>query len=387
MKINQKKYLFYTYKATILVFLIYFLFSIASVIYAFHNDLKISPALQAQIQGLHKKEPGKYNIAIISPERLGEKNQSEMLYKAAEKKGYPAYLYKINDTDMDVFIISRILNNLLVHTLNYLLDIDFTIAISFHVNLDITGPKMMYVSIPPLYFARGVKERYYGVNYYDHFLDINLINRSDDWLSPILNKKVITSYGMVGFPASNYKPSSHQKLLMYGSLWGRKSKAIDFAINKLAEQNYMYLIQSPFLSLDKQEVIKFVEEKKTTEDLLRVLNEYGIALCIHSIDYHLAEGIPSSRIFEIVSSGAIAISDMNPFVIKYFGDSVLYFDQNLSGEEIFKQIDSHVKWVQQNPKKAEEMAQKAHKILQENFTTERFVEDMVKFYETKIRKT
>ena len=126
-------------------------------------------------------------------------------------------------------------------------------------------------------------------------------------------------------------------------------------------------------------VTKFSEPAEGLKPLQERLNQYGIGLCAHS-RYHVKAGIPSSRIFEIISSGALAISDMNPFVIRFFGDNVFYFDQTASAEDIYKQIDSHVRWAQTHPKEADQMARNAHKILQDHFTTEKFVEDMINIF-------
>ena len=141
----------------------------------------------------------------------------------------------------------------------------------------------------------------------------------------------------------------------------------------------MFFIRHNYLLLGLNDPQQFAEEAKSFSQLQERLNQYGIGLCVHS-KYHVGAGIPSSRIFEIISSGAIAISDKNPFVLKYFGDNVLYFDQTLSEQEIYQQIDAHVRWVQLHPKEAEAMASKAHQILQKQFTTERFVNDMIRAY-------
>jgi spore maturation protein CgeB len=138
----------------------------------------------------------------------------------------------------------------------------------------------------------------------------------------------------------------------------------------------MFFIRHNFLLLGLNDTQNFSEEAEGLSGLQERLNQYGIGLCVHS-KYHVNAGVPSSRIFEIISSGAIAISDMNPFVIDNFGDNVLYFDSSLSAEEIYKQINSHVKWVQNNPVEAAIKAKMAHKILEKNFTTERFVKEMI----------
>lgn len=105
------------------------------------------------------------------------------------------------------------------------------------------------------------------------------------------------------------------------------------------------------------------------ESLLRTINKNGVCLVLHSKD-HLAYGIPSGRIFEAAASSSIIISDKNDFVIKNFGDSVLYVESNTTGKEIYRQIDRCMKWIQANPREALARAQKSYEIFATNFTLE-----------------
>ena len=50
----------------------------------------------------------------------------------------------------------------------------------------------MYISVPPQYYIDRIKDNYPEVRDYINFIDINLINAGGDWLSPILNKKIVT---------------------------------------------------------------------------------------------------------------------------------------------------------------------------------------------------
>ena len=369
-------------KAAALIALITIIFSFGVAIYDFSN-FKAAPALKEQLFNFKEKKTDQYTIAIIAPVRFGEQSQAQMIYDSLEKMGHLGYIYQSNDMDMRMFHPARYLNGFFIHLLDYLFKTDFNLAMSFHVDLDVPNPKMMYISVPPSYFSKNQDIRLPILKEYKYFLDINVPNKKDDWLSDMLGKKVVREYDVVGIPANQYKSSKRESLLMYGSVWGRKGML--GTLNKLAKQDYMRFIKHSLVKVDISKD-KVIEDNGTTADLQRVLNEAGIGLCMHS-GHHLLAGIPSSRIFEIISSGAIAISDMNPFVVKNFGDSVFYYDQNLSDDEIFKQIDDHVKWIQNNPEKAELMAQKAHKILQDNFTTEHFINKMIKFYENKIRKS
>ena len=100
------------------------------------------------------------------------------------------------------------------------------------------------------------------------------------------------------------------------------------------------------------------------------IHEIGICLVLHS-DLHIQNAIPSGRIFEAAAASAIIISDKNPFVDRYFKDSVLYIDQKKSGEEMFSQIDAHVNWIFSNLEKAQKMAKRSYQIFIEQFLLEK----------------
>ena len=234
----------------------------------------------------------------------------------------------------------------------------------------------MYLSLSPEFIKANIKDNIY-FKQYSKFIDINMIDNKNDWLTPIVKHKITRKAGIVGVPANNFHQASYNSLILYGSLWGRNSNNIMNALQKLAAQDYMYFIKIKDLEFGK----KIIERNKDIEELLAILNKHGIALCIHTPFHNKNSGVPGSRIFEIISSGVIAISDNNPFVKKYFADNVLYFDEKKSSEEIFKAIDSHVKWIKLHPLIATKKAKKAHKILQKNFTTEKFVDVLLSFVE------
>lgn len=359
---------------------IYLLFSIGTVAYSLYSGLMVSPNLKAQIWNNKSKDNNKYVIGIMSPFRGGEFNQAVMVKQAAEKLGHSVYVYVFNDLDMELFTPAKYINGLLLKVIDFIYKTDFHLAMSFHVNIHVSDPKIMYISVPEDYLIERKKlEIYPDVYKYSNFLDINLLNQTTGIMNDILKRPVNSAYGLVGIPANDFHDSERQRLVMFGSLWGRNADNFYQAINKLATQNYMYFIKHPQLLLGVNHPQQFTKPAPNLDALQKTLNEYGIALCTHS-RFHVQAGIPSSRIFEIISSGAIAISDKNPFVVKYFGDNVLYFDSQATSEEIFSQIDQHVRWVQTHKAEAEQKARNAHKILQDNFTTEKFVQDMIDFY-------
>jgi hypothetical protein len=355
---------------------VYLGFSFYAVYSSLSGRLYISPDLKNE----SIKKDNQYVIGIITPNRRGEMQQALMVKEAAEQMGQLTYVYGVNDLDMNLFLPAKFINELIIRYLDYKYKTNFHLVMSFHVNLSLKEPNIMYISVPKKYLLDGKLDQFQTIRNYSNFLDINLLNTKEEMMGQLLDKKVRSAYGLVGVPANSYKTSNRQNLVLFGSIWGRKTDGFYMALNKLAAQDYMYFIKNPLLLLSINSQQKFTENARGLKGLQEVLNKYGMGLCAHS-RYHNEAGIPSSRIFEIISSGAIAISDKNPFVMKYFGDNVLYFDPNLSADEIFKTIDGHVKWVRENPEKAEEMARRAHQVIQDNFTTEKFVEDSINFYD------
>lgn len=362
---------------------IYLIFSGYCVYDSIKNGLFISPALREKYKNNLPKKTDQYVIGIISPARKGEMQQALMIQASAEKTGQLTYVFAMNDMDMNTFLPAKYVNEIIIKIMDYLFETDFHLVMSFHVNTSLSEPNIMYISVPKNYLLDGRLEKFPTIKNYNHFIDINLINTKEEMMSELLGREVKSGYGLVGIPANEYKISNHQNLVFFGSLWGRKTDGLYAAIKELSKKDYMYFIRHILVLMDSDHPQKFTETAKDLSELQKILNKYGIAICVHS-HYHVEAGIPSSRIFEIISSGAIAISDKNPFVIKYFGDNVLYFDPSLSKEEIFEQIDTHVNWIRKHPKEAEEMARKAHKIIQDNFTTEKFIEDVIKFYKLKL---
>lgn len=105
------------------------------------------------------------------------------------------------------------------------------------------------------------------------------------------------------------------------------------------------------------------------ESVLKKIHSDGICLVLHSSD-HLENEIPSGRIFEAVASSSVVISDKNPFVMKNFGDSILYIDHTETGESLFQQTQEHINWIKAHKEEANTMAKKAHDIYKDRFLLE-----------------
>lgn len=107
----------------------------------------------------------------------------------------------------------------------------------------------------------------------------------------------------------------------------------------------------------------------------------GIGLCLVPEESG-APDLPPSSLFEIIAGGAIAICTRTPFVEAAFGDSVLYIDGGRSPNDMMAQIIDHVMWVRSHPDQAQVKAFEAHSILQQRFTLERLLLNVIEMHRT-----
>lgn len=108
-------------------------------------------------------------------------------------------------------------------------------------------------------------------------------------------------------------------------------------------------------------------------------NKAGVGLCLEHPDFS-AEGVPTSRIFETLASGAIAICSKSSFNQYWFGDSVLYIDENVPTDIISQQILEHVTWIREHPAEAKDLAVRSHGIFREKFTLEKMLTNLCEFH-------
>jgi hypothetical protein len=113
-------------------------------------------------------------------------------------------------------------------------------------------------------------------------------------------------------------------------------------------------------------------------DVQDVMEPAGIALLLHS-QQQFASGSPVYRDFEALSSSCVIITEKTAFMEENFGDCALFIDTDRPVEEIFEQIDTHVKWIHAHPEEAIEMARKSHQIFCDKFSLEGECEKILKF--------
>ncbi len=115
--------------------------------------------------------------------------------------------------------------------------------------------------------------------------------------------------------------------------------------------------------------------------LIKEIHKCGVVLALSS-DYHYHAGAATNRVYEACAGGAVIISDTNSYIMKHFGDSVLYIDfDKKHPENMFNQIKKHMDWIKQNPNEALKKAQKAQQIFLEKFSLETQLKKIISNHE------
>ena len=179
---------------------------------------------------------------------------------------------------------------------------------------------------------------------------------------------------------TNYSPAEMNHLTLAGNLYDPFKNGAEF--KKTLSLLHQEKILKAYGTKDSYEFIlnSYQGHINSSEDLLKTLNKNGITLVVHG-EWHRVSGIPSARIAEAAAANTLIISDRQPFVVQHYGDNVLYFDTDIDGDKMFEQIMNHYKWAKANPKQAKEMANRAHQIFLDKFTTEKDLIRIAKMYE------
>lgn len=187
------------------------------------------------------------------------------------------------------------------------------------------------------------------------------------------------------YPTAYYRPYQRvtpTRLFYFVGLWGNRLQNIRYKTlqNKLAQTPYTCLFGSPVVGEGYGNAFRG-NIKHDGISVIDCIAQMGVCLVLHS-EVHLKHAIPSGRVFEALAASAVIISDRNPFVVKHFGESVLYVNEELSGEEMFEQIHAHMMWIKQHPEEALKMAQKCHEIFEKHFLLEEQLLDFDRFVES-----
>jgi hypothetical protein len=116
----------------------------------------------------------------------------------------------------------------------------------------------------------------------------------------------------------------------------------------------------------------------------KTYSECGIGLVLLSAD-HLRDDVVTNRIFEISSVGAVAICPDTPWIRKWFGDSVFYFDPLRPWEDIATRITDIHEYCKAHPHDVAKMGNNARAIFENNFAGEIMLLNAVDYHKEKQR--
>lgn len=103
------------------------------------------------------------------------------------------------------------------------------------------------------------------------------------------------------------------------------------------------------------------------QTLLGTMANHGISLCLHRQE-HIRANTPSMRLFEAAATSSLIITDAIPFARRVFGDSVFVMDPNWSEYEKSEFILETLIWAQENPDKADRLAEQAHEVFEREWS-------------------
>lgn len=315
--------------------------------------------------------------------RIGEKLLYDRAKITAEKLGWKVVGACVDERLLE-YRVTRHFYYVAASILNLLYKPQFNLAVTHYVYMVPHGYNVVYLNVPSdklFGFDGGFKQNFEHLRRYDAYADLYSVTHiKNHALENALRKshnkdaQIIPIYLAQNYV--EYSPTIPDKMLFTGSLWGcsRESIRIMNLLQRFAAEDLLvaYGIKNQLNNLGtsyKGFVEDYDKNKSAIDNIINLHKKYGIALIIHTLE-HMIEHIPTSRIAEAIASGAIVITDENPFIKKHFGDSVLYFNSLEEAEEMYDDIMHQLEWVRQNPEKAQEKARAAHKILMENFSLE-----------------
>ena len=98
------------------------------------------------------------------------------------------------------------------------------------------------------------------------------------------------------------------------------------------------------------------------------------------------EDIVNDRIFEICGAGAVAICPDIPWIRRWFGDSVLYFDPDATQRDVAAAIIRYHAFCLTEPEAAEAMAGRARAIVEEHFAADRMIANLLVFHQRRTQE-
>jgi hypothetical protein len=252
---------------------------------------------------------------------------------------------------------------------------DFVVALHFRTPKLTKFPTYGSMVTPPSFFAEDsgfIK----NILSYDGYLCSSEKIRS--WLRDILYATPKTGFAAPWYTSSHIVPYSPPqmaapRLLYAGTNWDGPRFGELFA--KLDAEPYVDIYGPPAAWSHTKHSYRGTLPFDGVS-ILNTLNKAGVGLCLHRKE-HIDSATPSSRIFEIAASGAVAICQEHPFIREAFQDSVLYLERTDEAQRITHQISEYMRWIVQNPEDALKLSRRAYDIFAQNYTLEKLLTDLI----------
>lgn len=318
-------------------------------------------------------------------DRPGERTAHDRMIMLLDRLGYDYSAIKFSEA-LSHFWLTAHFYYMSASIINYLLKPKFNLSLTHHVSILPFGYNIVYLNMPldTFYDPSGkFFKQWEHLNKYDEYVDLySLMHGKNDLLKNAIkangkDKPIIPLY--IAQDTRPYNKLQMDKALITGTLWGCNRNSIRFtrALKKLSEDHLLIGVGTKvYLGFLDDAYLGRMEDFGHAPDAIDTLQKkYGIALVVHSQE-HMLDGVPTSRILEAVANGALVISDKNKFLLKFFGDSLLYFDIYGDSEEIYSQIKKHILWAKNNPAEAHAKTKKAYQIFIDNFTMEKALDQL-----------
>lgn len=330
----------------------------------------------------------KVRISIYSvKDRAGEGVLYNRLRLVSEKEDIDYSAIRFSEA-LSNFWITHHFYLVATSLINYLFQPNLNLAVTHHVKIIPYGYNITYLNMPTtsLYSAEGkFKNEWIHLTKYDAYADLyTFVHGHNPILDSVLQnhnlktKKIIPVYLAQNF--LEYKEPNIKQALITGTLWGcsRGSLRVMNALKALSDDNLLvgYGVKGYLSFLGKGYKGNFDSFSSILDAMHQIQNELGIVLVIHNLE-HMLEAIPTSRILEAISSGALVISDNHDFVKKHFGDNVLYFNVLASSQNMYEEIKSKILWAQSHKPEAIKIAKNAYDIFMQKFTMEKQLEYLI----------
>lgn len=338
---------------------------------------------RALLQGQALQNQKRFSFYSVS-ERIGESLIYDRIHRLADKQGYVYSGLKFSEA-LSHFWLTAHLYRTGSSIINYLFKPVFNLALTHHVAILPAGYNLTYLNIPPdgLFDVYGeFLPQWKHLNDYDGYVDLySFVHGDNQLLTNLVNKATVKSGSVkqiipmyLAQIATDYKDREVKQALITGTMWGcnRGSLRILMALKKLANDGLLVGIgMKRYLGFLDEAYLGRIEDFGLAVDALDELQKkYGIALIVHNQE-HMLEGIPTSRIVEAASNGALIIADQNLFLLKFFGDAVLYFDAFAPCDQIYQTIKEHILWARNHPQQVWVKTRKAWQIFMNHFTMDR----------------